>query len=317
MVAGCNTVGRWMCCWLMVITITSIALAEEAPESPTPAPAFYEKTKEGWFWYHDPPPEAPKQVDTSQAVITREAGPKAFETKNPSMENYSIEEIWNLHPDEFQGLLNGVHKKAVQTPSEKNVLEYLIMQDVASRKSLAYANASRFVAQKYSQMFTANRDFPTTAPGISAKQQAEQREISGFIQEAKDDHALLFFVSQSCSFCEKQAAILAYFVERYGWQIKPVDIGQDTTLAARFNVTTTPTLVLIKNGSEQSMPVSVGVVSMSDLEKKLYRAIRYLNGDTNIENFETYDFQKGGAFDPGAILNQGDQQPWVQKEVRE
>jgi len=317
MVAGRNTVGRWMCCWLLVITMTSKALAEKSPESPTPAtPAFYEITKEGWFWYHDPPPEAPKQIDTSQAVITREAGPKAFETKNPSMDNYSIEEIWNLHPDEFQGLLNGVHKKAVQTPTEKNVLEYLVMQDVAGRKAMAYANASRYVSQKYSQMFTSNLDFPTTAPGVSAKQQAEQNEISGFIQKAKDDHALLFFVSQGCSFCEKQAAILAYFVEKYGWQIKPIDIGQDTTVAARFNISTTPTLILIKNGSAQSMPVSVGVVSMSDMEKNLYRAIRYLNGETNIENFERYDFQQGGAFDPGAILEQG-KQPWVQKEIGE
>ena len=30
--------------------------------------------------------------------------------------------------------------------------------------------------------------------------------------------------------------------------------------------------------------------------------IRYLGGETNIETFQTYDYQKGGALDPGAIL---------------
>jgi len=123
---------------------------------------------------------------------------------------------------------------------------------------------------------------------------------------------LLFFVGQGCGFCDKQAAILAYFVEKYGWQIKPIDIGQHTTLASRFNVTTTPTLVLIKNGTEQSMPVSVGVVAQSELERKLYQAIRYLGGETNIETFQTYDYQKGGALDPGAILENEDQ-PWRER----
>jgi len=115
--------------------------------------------------------------DLSTAVITREAGPKAFETINPSMDTYSIDDIWNLHPDEFQGLLNGVQKKAVQTPDEKNILEYLILQDVARRKALAYANATKFVTQKYAEKFNINAAYPTTTPGISARVQEQQKEI--------------------------------------------------------------------------------------------------------------------------------------------
>ena len=290
--------------------MTTKALAEEFP---TPKPAFYETTKEGWFWYHDPLPEMPAALNTPEkSTITREAGPKVFETQNPSMDKYTINDIWNLHPDEFQGLLNGVQKKAVQSPTEKNILEYLTMQDVARRKALAYANATKFVTQKYNDKFNISQVYPTTAPGISAKVQEQQKEISSTILAAREDHALLFFVGQGCGFCDKQAAILAYFVEKYGWQIKPIDIGQHTTLAARFNVTTTPTLVLIKNGTEQSMPVSVGVVAQSELERKLYQAIRYLGGETNIETFQTYDYQKGGALDPGAILENEDQ-PWRER----
>jgi conjugal transfer pilus assembly protein TraF len=228
------------------------------------------------------------------------------------MDNYTIKEIWNLHPDEFQGLLNGVQKKAVQNPNEKNILEYLIMQDVARRKALAYANASKFVTQKYSDKFNINQVYPTTTPGISARVQEQQKEISGTILAARENHALLFFVSQGCGFCDKQAAILTYFVEKYGWQIKPIDIGRHSTLAARFNITTTPTLVLIKNGTEQSMPIAVGVVALSEMERKLYQAIRYMGGETNIDTFQTYDYQKGGALDPGAIL-ETEEQPWRER----
>ncbi len=101
-------------------------------------------------------------------------------------------------------------------------------------------------------------------------------------------------------------------MEKYGWQIKPIDIGRHTTLAARFNITTTPSLLLIKDKTEQSMPISVGVVALSELERKLYQAIRYLGGDTNIDTFQTYDYQKGGALDPGAIL-EIEEQPWRER----
>jgi len=306
---GNGIIGSWLSCWFLVITMTTTALAEEVP---SPEPAFYKTAKEGWFWYHDPPPGVAEESDNHSSTITREAGPKAFEKKNPSMDNYTIKEIWNLHPDEFQGLLNGVQKKAVQTPNEKNILEYLIMQDVARRKALAYANATKFVTQKYSDKFNINQVYPTTTPGISARVQEQQKEISSTILAARENHALLFFVSQGCGFCDKQTAILTYFVEKYGWQIKPIDIGRHTTLAARFNITTTPTLVLIKDKTEQSMPISVGVVALSELERKLYQAIRYLGGDTNIDTFQTYDYQKGGALDPGAIL-EIEEQPWRER----
>jgi len=307
---GNGNIGSWLCCLLLVITMTIKVLAEEVPSS---EPAFYNAAKEGWFWYHDPPLEVPEESDShNKSTITREAGPKAFEKKNPSMDKYTIKEIWNLHPDEFQGLLNGVQKKAVQTPNEQNILEYLIMQDVARRKALAYANATKFVTQKYSDKFNINQVYPITTPGISARVQEQQKEISGTILAARENHALLFFVGQGCGFCDKQAAILTYFVEKYGWQIKPIDIGQHSTLAARFNITTTPTLVLIKNGTEQSMPISVGVVALSEMERKLYQAIRYMGGETNIDTFQTYDYQKGGALDPGAIL-ETEEQPWRER----
>lgn len=307
---GNRIIGSWLCCWLLVITMTTKVLAEEFL---SPEPVFYKTAKEGWFWYHDPPPGVAEESDShNKSTITREAGPKAFEKKNPSMDKYTIKEIWNLHPDEFQGLLNGVQKKAVQTPNEKNILEYLIMQDVARRKALAYANASKFVTQKYSDKFNINQVYPTTTPGISARVQEQQKEISGAILAARENHALLFFVGQGCGFCDKEAAILTYFVEKYGWQIKPIDIGRHSTLAARFNITTTPTLVLIKNGTEQSMPISVGVVALSEMERKLYQAIRYMGGETNIDTFQTYDYQKGGALDPGAIL-ETEEQPWRER----
>ncbi|KJR98810.1 MAG: hypothetical protein VR65_19600 [Desulfobulbaceae bacterium BRH_c16a] len=263
---------------------------------------FYNDTKHGWFWYENPPLEQEEQANTPLPPIKE---PRII----PSLDSYSIDELWNMYPDDFQELLNVLQKKAVQTPSEQSILEYLTMQDIARRKALAYTNATMYVTQKYGELFNVNHVYPTAGPGVTARVSMQNDEIVQTINRAGNDHALIFFVSPGCGFCEKQAGILSYFVDKYGWQIKTVDISRNINSAARFNITITPTLLLIKKGQNNYMPVASGVIAMTELERKLYRAIRLLQGNTREDTFLMYDFQKGSAFDPTSILNKGEQ-PW-------
>lgn len=260
---------------------------------------FYDKARQGWFWYEDPP----------EAVEEQEGEPQTKHRDTISLDTLSIEDLWNMHPDDFQNLLNGAQKQAVQFPTEQNVLEYLTIQDIARRKALAYTHTAAYVTQKYSNQFRMNQVYPTAGPGVTARVQMQRDEIAETLNLGKADHALLFFVNPHCSYCEKQRQILAYFIEKYGWQIRTVDISKDPDAALRFNITVTPTLLLIKKGHSESMPVATGVIALSELERKLYRAIRYLGGKTGGDNFLLYDFQEDSALDPQSILN-GRSQPW-------
>ena len=248
-----------------------------------------------------------------QKEPTVEPKTSATVPRDVSLAQYSTETLWNMHPDDFQQLLNGLQKKAIQYPTEQNILEYLSIQDIARRKALAYANAAQYVTQKRVDLFNINQVYPTSSPGTAARVQLQQDEIAGTISMARSDHALLFFVAQGCGFCEKQAQILAYFVERYGWPVKPVDINREPNLALRFNITTTPTLLLIRQDREQSMAISTGVVTLPEMERKLYQAIRSMRGETSIESFTTHDFQKDSALDPASILKT--QQPWKGTDI--
>lgn len=264
--------------------------------------SFYQDTKHGWFWYEDPPPGQEKQISVLEPV-------EKPTQHRPSLEHYTIDELWNMYPDDFQELLNVLQKKAVQTPTEQNIMEYLTMQDIARRKALAYTNATMYVTQKYSDLFNTSQVYPTSGPGITARVRMQQQEISQTISQAAANHALLLFTSPSCGFCKQQAQILSYFVDKYGWQVKPVDISRSPEAMARFNITITPTLLLIKKGQDASMTITTGVIALSELERKLYRAIRSLQGNTTEDNFLMYDFQKGSPLDPTSILNKG-KQPW-------
>lgn len=283
----------WLGCLLMIVANASAAGLENR---------FYDDTRHGWFWYEDPPLVQDESETKPKPV---EKPPR----KLPSLDNYSIDQLWNMYPDDFQELLNVLQKKAVQTPTEQNIMEYLTMQDIARRKALAYTNATMYVTQKHSELFNVNYVYPTAGPGITARVRMQQNEIFQTISRAGNDHALLFFVSPGCGFCAKQAGILAYFKDKYGWEIKTVDISRNINAAARFNITITPTLLLIKKGQEKYMTVTSGVIALSELERKLYRAIRYLQGNTQGDTFLMYDFQKGSAFDPASILEKG-RQPW-------
>jgi conjugal transfer pilus assembly protein TraF len=295
----------WLCLVLYLLVSVTVAKADGLTDPGDSGNRFYQDTREGWFWYEDPPQETEEQ----QVKPGNSQPPRII----PNLDNYSIDDLWNMYPDDFQSLLTSVQKKAVQYPTENNILQYLAIQDVARRKALAYTHASMYVTQKYANLFSVNQVYPTAEPGITARVRMQQNEIEQTISRAMDDHALLFFSSSGCEFCEKQAQILAYFREKYGWQIKTVDISRNTSAAARFNITITPTLLLIEKGQEEYMTVATGVIALTELERKLYRAIRYLQGATKNDNFLMYDFQKGSALDPTSILNQG-KQPWIQSK---
>ena len=263
---------------------------------------FYKQSKEGWFWYHDP-------------LLPSEPHEKKRKSKKrqlPSLKNYTANQLWNMYPDDFQELLNVLQKKAVQAPTERNITEYLAMQDIARRKAVAYASATMYVAQKKSDIFGINQVYPTTAPGVAAKTNMQSRETRETILSAKNNYALIFFVKQGCGFCKKQEAILSYFEDKYGWSIKKVDIDRRPGAALRFNIRVTPTLLLVKKGQDNYMTVSSGVVALSTLERNLFRSIRYMNGDTGKDNYFLFDYEKGSPKDPSSILNKGPQ-PWVQQ----
>jgi conjugal transfer pilus assembly protein TraF len=250
---------------------------------------FYGTAKQGWFWYEEP---VPKPEEETELPVIRPV---------PVLSQYSTEQLWDMHPDEFQALLMEFQKKAVQRPTEANVLEYLTMQDLARRKAAVYANVASYVVQKHAGL-DLGRDYPVTAPGVVARVKMQKDEITATIQAAAEDHALLYFFSPECPYCQEQQQILRFFTDQYGWQVKGIDVEENSRAAARFNITVTPALLLIRKGREEYIPVASGVVALEEMERRLYRSIRLLNGKITPQGYSVYDFQKGGGLDPESIL---------------
>jgi conjugal transfer pilus assembly protein TraF len=214
------------------------------------------------------------------------------------MKDYTYETLWNMHPDEFQALLMQFQKKAVMTPSPDNVYDYLTMQDIARKKSLAYANTVAYVNQAHPEL-TVKDEYPVAAPGRTAKTRLEQGEVDNTLKASSNDFAMLYFFSPDCQFCQAQSQILNFFTAKYPlWQIKRIDIQSQPGLATQFNVQTVPHIVLLYKHSDKAFPVATGVTSMVEMELSIYRAIRLIKGEITPQEWSTYEFQKGGSFDP-------------------
>ena len=263
---------------LMVAALLSVSVTASA--------GYYTDSAKGWWWYQKEPVKKAEQPEKKQKPATRAL----------SFKEYTYEQIWEMHPDQFQEFAEVLKKKAVQNPSEENVKEYFEVQEIARKKALAFANVAQYVWQKYPEL-TTKKDYPITTPGNLARMAQITEERQRTLRDNRDDFALIYFQRPDCSYCDEQVRILDWFTNETGWTVKRVNTQENPGLAAKFNVEITPTLILIQKGNQEYLPVSAGVISADEIEDKAYRAIRLLKGEISPEEYSLYEFQKGGGFD--------------------
>ncbi len=247
--------------------------------------------KHGWFWYCYEPPaeEEEKQIEDQKLP------------RLPKLSDYSYEDMWNMHPQEFRKLLDDLKNKAVMTLATKDVEDYLHVMNIARRKSLAFSNVATYVRQ-VNPALTSTADYPVAAPGRRAMMRQRISNVSVEIASARMNYGLVYFYSKDCPYCVEQTGILRFFQDKHGWDITGVDINLKPRAAERFNVERVPFILLVSKKTEGYIPLASGVVSLADLEKRLYRGIRLLSGETTPQDWTLYEYQRGGIFDVSAPL---------------
>jgi len=250
---------------------------------------FYQDHKKGWYWYE-------QFVKEKEEKEKEEKKEKKAERKLPSLKDYPKEKLWKMHPDDLKSLLSEFHKKTIMEPTESNMYEYLVVLDIVRRRSLAVANLQMATIQKYPDL-DVGPDYPITSPGRKSFLKQRFDEIESKINKEKNNFGLIYFYSPNCSYCSEQSNILNYFVDKYKWETKRVDIEKNTKAASRFNIQRVPFIIIVSKKSGDYYPISLGVVSLSDMEERIYRSIRLLNNETTMEEFSTHDFLKESSLD--------------------
>jgi len=242
---------------------------------------FYKKGKHGWYWYE----KKAEQPEKSEG-----------KKKPEEIKNFTYTELWNLHPDAFQNLVEITKKKAVQNPTEKNMGDYLVLQDIARRKAVAFASVFTYVTQK--QQLTTNDVYPITKPGQKALLSNMINEKNNVIKKSKKEFGLIMFYSDNCNYCSAQVSILKYFKDNFQWPVRMINIDENPDAAARFNVSIVPQIILVYKKTEDYLSVSTGVISLEELKTKLYRSIRLMRKEISPQQWFMYEFEKNKSTDP-------------------
>lgn len=260
----------------------------QSEEPPVAKPYYSDNEKKGYWWQDI----KPKGKETK-----KEKKEEKKERKLPSLKEYPPEKLWTMHPDDFHPLMQDFLKKAVQNPTVQNVKEYYTVMDIMRRKSMAFTNVSGYIMQKYPEL-SVDKDYPTVTPGRSALLRMQTKEIESRIRNSRDDFALLYFYSPTCPYCQEQDGINQFFMKKHEWKIKKLELTGHVPLARRLNVDSVPYTVLIFKRSGNFIPISAGVISMDEMETKIYKGIRLLRGEITPEEYNVYDFEKetGSSF---------------------
>jgi conjugal transfer pilus assembly protein TraF len=194
--------------------------------------SFYQDSKRGFYWGEDPAKKEDKErIPESQKTVP----------KRTSLKEFTEEELWRMDPDTFNELRDAVTKRAIgDTSNEEYIGEYIRIVDISRKRAVAFANTTQAYLMKHPQ-YNIAAALPLAEPGRIAASRERTREIAGKIASSQDDFALVYFHQPGCGACEEQGRILEYFVERYGWKIKPVDIAASPAAAQTFGIRTTPT----------------------------------------------------------------------------
>jgi conjugal transfer pilus assembly protein TraF len=262
-------------CSLLSILCLNVfgAFAEEAK-------GFYYERKGGFYWYED---ESPAETDPEIEAY--------FEMPEP--DPFSYGELWRMNPDKMAQVLENRKLIAIHTPTEENARRYIEAQDVAKRKSMAFAGAVGVAAQM-NPRFSATKTSSMVGPAKQAYYQAKREEIESVLNSAVNNFALIVFESPGCSYCEAQRPILDRFRETHGWTVRYVDIDEHRPMAEKYGIDITPSVLMLAREQNTAMPISSGVVGMQDLKKRIMRAIRYVRGETEPSQW----FNEEGVTDP-------------------
>ena len=284
----------------IILVIPAVSFAERY---------YTDSDRPGWWNGKDPAKEKEKEdpPEESPKPKQEEKKPEA-QTKYPweakkelKFNDFTPQQIWDMKPKEVSDLIDAFKDQSIRTLKEQHVHDFYRMMDLGRRKAAAFVNVQQVVMNKYPDV-SMEHDASINQTGQDAIKEVRQAEVNQKIADSRDQYGLVYFYRPDCPYCEAEEKVLGFFHDSRHFEIKPVNIREHPDLASRFNITITPSLILVQRGSEAYQPISYGVVSLEELDYRVFSTIRLMQGQIVPEQYGVREYERGGAYDPLAPL---------------
>jgi conjugal transfer pilus assembly protein TraF len=249
-----------------VCAVFSTALPSHARAAPAGDPKFgyFERSDQGWFWYHDPKllPPSPPSVAAPSPVASNPDEPQPLSAK------------W------FREKLDGYRDSAIDNPSPENVRLYLYLQRLALDKAEMYSHATQLAVAQDPALDQASLT-PTNQQSKAAANGARSGAVKSLMNRLSSSSGIWFFFRSDCQYCHAQAPVLRAMATLYGFKILPISMDQkpmedgsfpdwvpDSGQGKAMHVSVTPTLFFVMP-PDKVIPLGVGVMAADQLEDRI------------------------------------------------
>jgi conjugal transfer pilus assembly protein TraF len=176
---------------------------------------------------------------------------------------------------------------AIDEPTYDNVAGYLALQRVAAERSQAFADTASYVSVSTPLLDEGARR-PNNTFGANAATAAAERNTRRVLTELSKTVGIWYFFRSDCEFCEKQGPLLESLARNYGFTIIPISMDGgpppsgkfdymqiDSGQSQRLGVTVTPSLFLVRPGSNEVIPFAHGLQAAPQLVERIISAAHF------------------------------------------
>lgn len=258
---------RYFLLYILLLTPTCFAQQEN--------PKFYDQRSKGWFW-HEPEPE-PVPEPERESLDQKQPDTPANEEPTQQPSTVTLDSAW------LKANLEKLTTKAIDNPTPENLAAYAyaqrLMMDLGSRFS---TKMTEFMTLEQ-QLQESNRR-PFSAFALNEFADERNKTKLEIMQQLKENTHLWFFYSSTCSFCMKQLPVLNELQRLTNIPIMAISMDggllpgmenmelvydEDLRVSQMFNVTSTPTMFMVVNKDRTPIPLTIGLNSLDEIEKRL------------------------------------------------
>lgn len=270
--------------------LLAILLFALVPSTGAEETIFFDRSREGWFWFK--------------------------ELKRPSLKERP-DTHGRLPPTikEMRERAEGLLSRAIEEPTEENLLAYMAYQNLLTRRAEEFAMIWQRMLWQHPELDPTVEE-PVASVGLTAARAMETRERDERLYDLAQTSGLLYFYSGNCPLCEVQSPLLIRFAEAYGFRIIPISLDGaqdplfpeakvDRGAAARLGVEQVPAIFLARPPAK-IIRVGTGLLSLEDMGIRLYRLSEEIKKDEEISHESIISVSDDHNGLPAAVQFPGD-----------
>ncbi|WP_440986221.1 conjugal transfer protein TraF (plasmid) [Xanthomonas sontii] len=240
---------------------------------------FLDTHEDGWFWYKDP-----RLVQKPKPKLAPQAPSESKDTP------LSVEWIRNN--------IDRLRDQAINNPTKENVEMFLYVHKYMMDLSERFAYTYRSVAEGNMALDETIAN-PVTA--VSRRQISDETEKAqnDVINKLAGQVGIWYFFQSTCPYCLKQNPILDYLLQDAPLSVLPISLDGlpmsdgshpnwvvDNGQAQKLQVSTTPTMFLVKPDTNEVVLLAAGLRALPELKQRIVEVAYHQKWISKVE-YET------------------------------